>query len=101
MNVSAPLSEIDAQPLPKGTAGLTVRDVRHWTDRTFSFACDRPASFRFRSGEFVMIGLMMEGKPLLRAYSIASPSWADHLEFYSIKVQDGPLTSRLQHLQPG
>ena len=80
----------------------TVTYVKHWTDRLFSFRCTRPASFRFRSGEFVMIGLMGDyGRPLLRAYSIASPSWDEELEFYSIKVQDGPLTSRLQHLQVG
>jgi ferredoxin--NADP+ reductase len=78
-----------------------VRNIRHWTDRTFSFACERPASFRFRSGEFVMIGLLVNGKPLLRAYSIASPSWDEELEFYSIKVQDGPLTSRLQYIAEG
>jgi ferredoxin--NADP+ reductase len=85
----------------RGMAVLAVRDIRHWTDRTFSFRCDRPQGFRFRSGEFVMIGLMIDGKPLLRAYSIASPSWDDELEFYSIKVPDGPLTSRLQHLREG
>ncbi|PRY95289.1 ferredoxin--NADP+ reductase [Hasllibacter halocynthiae] len=80
----------------------TVTSVRHWTDRLFSFRCSRPASLRFRSGEFVMIGLLGDnGRPLLRAYSIASPSWDDELEFYSIKVPDGPLTSRLQHIQPG
>ncbi|MDU8910594.1 ferredoxin--NADP reductase [Aestuariicoccus sp. MJ-SS9] len=86
----------------------TVTSVQHWTDRLFSFRVTRPASLRFRSGEFVMIGLMGDPdpktgkqKPLLRAYSIASPSWDDELEFYSIKVQDGPLTSRLQHIQPG
>jgi ferredoxin--NADP+ reductase len=77
--------------------------VRHWTDQYFSFAITRPASFRFRSGEFVMIGLEGEngGKPILRAYSIASPSFADELEFFSIKVADGPLTSRLQKIRPG
>jgi ferredoxin--NADP+ reductase len=85
----------------RGMAVLKVHDIRHWTDRTFSFRCDRPQGFRFRSGEFVMIGLMADGKPLVRAYSIASPSWDDVLEFYSIKVQDGPLTSRLQHLREG
>lgn len=80
----------------------TVTSVKHYTDRLFSFRVTRPASLRFRSGEFVMIGLLGDnGKPLLRAYSIASPSWDDELEFYSIKVQDGPLTSRLQHIQPG
>ena len=80
----------------------TVTEVTHWTDKLFSFRCTRPQSLRFRSGEFVMIGLMDErGKPLLRAYSIASPNWDDELEFYSIKVQDGPLTSKLQHIKPG
>ena len=85
----------------------TVTEVKHWTDRLFSFRVTRPASLRFRSGEFVMIGLMQtdektgKEKPLLRAYSIASPSWDDELEFYSIKVQDGPLTSRLQHIEVG
>ena len=80
----------------------TVLSVRHWTDRLFSFRVTRPQSLRFRSGEFVMIGLLDDnGKPLLRAYSIASPSWDEELEFYSIKVPDGPLTSRLQHIRPG
>ena len=79
-----------------------VTAVTHWTDRLFSFRLTRPRSLRFRSGEFVMIGLERDdGKPLLRAYSIASPSWDDELEFYSIKVPDGPLTSRLQNIQPG
>ncbi|MDO5643010.1 MAG: ferredoxin--NADP reductase [Paracoccus sp. (in: a-proteobacteria)] len=79
-----------------------VTSVRHWNDRLFSFRVTRPASLRFRSGEFVMIGLMGDnGKPLLRAYSIASPNWDEELEFYSIKVPDGPLTSKLQHIQPG
>jgi ferredoxin--NADP+ reductase len=80
----------------------TVLAVKHFTDRLFSFRITRPASFRFRSGEFVMIGLPKEdGKPLLRAYSLASPFWDEALDFYSIKVADGPLTSRLQHIQPG
>ena len=80
----------------------TVTSVKHWTDRLFSFRVTRPASLRFRSGEFVMIGLLGDtGKPLLRAYSIASPAWDDELEFYSIKVPDGPLTSKLQHIKPG
>lgn len=78
-----------------------VRSVRHWNAHLFSFTITRPPSFRFRSGEFVMIGLPGEGRPLLRAYSIASPSYADELEFLSIKVPDGPLTSRLQQIQPG
>lgn len=82
----------------------TVRWVRRWTDHLFSFAVDRPEDFRFRSGEFVMIGLPSPdgtGKPTLRAYSIASPSWSDELEFFSIRVEDGPLTSRLVDIQPG
>lgn len=80
----------------------TVTEVQHYTDRLFSFRVTRPQSLRFRSGEFVMIGLMGDnGKPLLRAYSIASPAWDEELEFYSIKVPDGPLTSKLQHIQPG
>jgi len=86
----------------------TVTAVEHWTDQLFSFRVTRPQSLRFRSGEFVMIGLMGDPdpktgkqKPLLRAYSIASPAWDEELEFYSIKVQDGPLTSRLQHIKPG
>ncbi|MCB2157991.1 MAG: ferredoxin--NADP reductase [Rhodobacteraceae bacterium] len=80
----------------------TVLSVRHWDDRLFSFRVTRPQSFRFRSGEFVMIGLPGEGgKPVLRAYSIASPFWDEELEFYSIKVPDGPLTSRLQKIRPG
>ncbi|MFK7752986.1 MAG: ferredoxin--NADP reductase [Sedimentitalea sp.] len=80
----------------------TVTSVQHWSDTLFSFRVTRPQSLRFRSGEFVMIGLLKDdGKPLLRAYSIASPSWDDELEFYSIKVPDGPLTSRLQQITPG
>ena len=80
----------------------TVTSVRHYTDSLFAFRVTRPRSLRFRSGEFVMIGLMGDnGRPLLRAYSIASPAWDDELEFYSIKVPDGPLTSRLQRVRPG
>ena len=78
--------------------------TRRWTDRLFSFAVERPESFRFRSGEFVMLGLPAEdgaGKPTLRAYSIASPGWSDELEFFSIQVPDGPLTSRLGRLAAG
>jgi ferredoxin--NADP+ reductase len=82
---------------------LEVLSVHHWTDQLFSFRIRRPEDFRFRSGEFVMIGLPGEdgGKPILRAYSIASPAWDEELEFLSIAVADGPLTSRLQHIQPG
>ncbi len=80
----------------------TVTSVTHWNDSLFSFRVSRPQSLRFRSGEFVMIGLLDgNGRPLLRAYSIASPAWDDELEFYSIKVPNGPLTSRLQHIKTG
>jgi ferredoxin--NADP+ reductase len=91
------------QLLPEHAAFQTcqVRWVRHWNEHLFSFAIERPASFRFRSGEFVMLGLEGEGKPLMRAYSIASPTWSDELEFLSIKVPDGPLTSRLQTIREG
>lgn len=82
---------------------LKVLWVRHWTDHLFSFAVERPATFRFRSGEFVMIGLPGEngGKPVLRAYSVASPAWAEELEFFSIKAPDGVLTPRLQKIVAG
>ncbi len=100
MTEQKPVSDTNAKiALPDAQ---TVLSVKHWTDRLFSFRVARPKTLRFRSGEFVMIGLMGEnGKPLLRAYSIASPSWDEELEFYSIKVPDGPLTSKLQHIQPG
>ena len=78
-----------------------VLSVHHWTDRLFSFRTTRAPSFRFRSGQFVMMGLETEQKPLLRAYSLASASYEETLEFFSIKVADGPLTSRLQHLREG
>lgn len=81
-----------------------VLSVKHWTDTLFSFRIVRPESFRFRSGEFIMLGLPAEeagGKPIMRAYSIASPSWDEELEFYSIKVPNGPLTSRLLKIQAG
>ena len=78
-----------------------VLTVHHWTDRLFSFTTTRSDSLRFSNGHFTMIGLRVNGKPLLRAYSIVSPNYEETLEFLSIKVQDGPLTSRLQHIQPG
>jgi ferredoxin/flavodoxin---NADP+ reductase len=78
-----------------------VLDVHHWTDRLFSFRTTRDRAFRFENGQFVMIGLTVDGKPLLRAYSIASANYEDELEFYSIKVPDGPLTSRLQLIRQG
>lgn len=87
---------------PNAPSEETVLSVHHYTDRLFKFRITRPQSFRFRSGEFIMIGLPKEdGKPLLRAYSVASPNWDDELEFYSIKVPDGPLTSRLQKIAVG
>lgn len=78
-----------------------VLAVRHWTDRLFSFTTTRDAAFRFVNGQFTMLGLESEGKILLRAYSMVSSNYDDELEFLSIKVPDGPLTSRLQHLRPG
>ena len=78
-----------------------VLSVHHWTDAYFTFTCTRDDSLRFENGQFVMVGLMVDGKPLMRAYSVASANWEEHLEFFSIKVQDGPLTSRLQHLKEG
>lgn len=79
----------------------TVLEVHHWNDSLFSFKTTRDASLRFRNGHFVMIGLQVDGKPLVRAYSVASANYEESLEFLSIKVPDGPLTSRLQHLMPG
>ena len=79
----------------------TVTYVHHWNDTLFSFKTTRDPALRFASGHFVMIGLEVDGKPLMRAYSIASANYEEHLEFLSIKVQDGPLTSRLQHLKVG
>lgn len=79
----------------------TVLGVHHWSDSVFSFKTTRASGLRFKNGHFVMLGLEVEGKPLLRAYSVVSANYEEHLEFYSIKVHDGPLTSRLRHLQPG
>ena len=109
MTEQSPVNQATAQKAtPTLPDSQTVTEIEHYTDRLFRFRCTRPASLRFRSGEFVMIGLMGDPhpetgkqKPLLRAYSIASPSWDEELEFYSIKVQDGPLTSKFQHIQPG
>jgi len=78
-----------------------VTYVHHWTDELFTLRTTRDPALRFASGQFVMLGLVVEGKPLLRAYSIVSAYYADELEFFSIKVQDGPLTSRLQHVKVG
>ena len=97
VNVAADPSTV----VPAGATAETVTEVQHYTDALFRFRITRPASFRFRSGEFVMIGLMVGEKPVFRAYSIASPSWDEELEFFSIKVQDGPLTQHLQKIRPG
>src|SRR3989337_2617931 len=79
----------------------TVLSVKHWNDTLFSFTTTRSRGLRFKNGHFLMVGLEVESKPLLRAYSVASPNYEEHLEFFSIKVQNGPLTSRLQHLKVG
>ncbi|MFL5298365.1 MAG: ferredoxin--NADP reductase [Phenylobacterium sp.] len=92
-------------PAPVKASGAffveTVTWVQHWTPSLFSFRTTRDPSLRFSSGQFVMVGLVVDGKPLVRAYSIASPAWHEELEFYSIKVPDGPLTSRLQSIKVG
>ena len=75
--------------------------VHHWSDRTFSFKTTRSQSFKFHAGEFAMIGLQVDGKNILRAYSMVSPPWSEELEFLSIKIQDGELTSQLQHIKVG
>ena len=87
--------------IPTNLTSETVTSVHHWDDYMFSFRLTRPPSFRFNAGEFVMLGLMNGEKPLLRAYSMASPTWDEEVEFLSIKVADGPLTSRLQKIVPG
>ena len=102
MTEQSPVTQTNAARVAQSPDAQVVTAVRHYTDSLFSFRITRPASLRFRSGEFVMIGLMGDnGKPLMRAYSIASPNWDEELEFYSIKVADGPLTSKLQHIQEG
>ena len=90
-----------ALTLPDNVFAEKVLSVRHYSDRMFKFRITRPASFRFRSGEFVMIGLPNAPKPVYRAYSIASPSWDDEIEFFSIKVPGGPLTEQLEKIIPG
>ena len=94
-------TSVSKYPQPAGTHVETVTDVEHYTDRLFRFRITRPPTFRFRSGEFVMIGLPNAEKPVFRAYSIASPSWDEELEFYSIKVPGGPLTEHLQKIVKG
>jgi len=103
---TAAMQNVDAAPAPEfpvpaGVFAEKVVSVTHYTDRLFAFRITRPQSFRFRSGEFVMIGLPNAAKPVFRAYSVASPAWDEELEFYSIKVPDGPLTQHLQKIQPG
>ena len=88
-------------PIPTGVFAQTVTEVQHYTDSLFRFRMTRPDTFRFRSGEFVMIGLPNAEKPVFRAYSVASPSWDEELEFYSIKVSGGPLTEHLQKIKQG
>jgi len=95
------LARPDQAAAPNGFFLEAVLSVHHWTDRLFSFICTREPHFRFGAGQFAMIGMMVEGKPLVRAYSMVSPPWEEHLEFLSIKVAHGPLTSRLQHIVPG
>src|SRR5690349_2490511 len=103
------VSLVQPAPSPTGAAKAsgafyteTVTWVHHWTDTLFSFRTTRDPGLRFMSGQFLMVGLVKEdGKPLVRAYSVASPSWHEELEFYSIKVPDGPLTSRLQNIKVG
>jgi ferredoxin--NADP+ reductase len=104
MNQTAPIGisvPTESFPIPVGVHAERVLSVRHYTDRLFAFRTTRPQSFRFRSGEFVMIGLQNAEKPVFRAYSIASPAWDDELEFFSIKVDDGPLTRHLQKIREG
>src|SRR5579862_1248755 len=97
---ASPLTQpATATPPPAGFHLETVTSVHHWTESLFSFKTTRNPAFRFVTGQFVMLGLQVNGKPLLRAYSIASPSYAEYLEFYSIKVPNGPLTSLLKDLR--
>ncbi len=105
MNTVPTLNSSEARPvpfpIPANVYAETVVSVKHYTDRLFAFRVTRPKSLRFRSGEFVMIGLPNAEKPVFRAYSVASPAWDEELEFFSIKVPDGPLTQHLQKIQPG
>lgn len=101
--ISAPILEGEPSPfaVPAGCYALTVTDVQHYTDRLFRFRVTRPRALRFRSGEFVMIGSPNAERPVFRAYSLASPAWDEELEFFSIKVPDGPLTEHLQKIRVG
>ena len=95
------INNINSTTPPNGALMEQITYVKHYTDRLFSFRTSRSSSLRFRAGEFVMIGLPGDQKPIFRAYSITSPTWDEELEFYSIKVPDGPLTSRLQKIKVG
>jgi ferredoxin/flavodoxin---NADP+ reductase len=101
MSLSAVSETASAFPIPDNVFAEKVVEVEHFTEHLFRFRITRPASFRFRSGEFVMIGLPNAEKPVYRAYSVASPSWDEEIEFFSIKVPDGPLTEHLQKIRPG
>jgi ferredoxin--NADP+ reductase len=101
MDMHAVSESVPVFPIPDNVFAEKVVEVEHFTDHLFRFRITRPASFRFRSGEFVMIGLPNAEKPVFRAYSVASPSWDEEIEFFSIKVPDGPLTEHLQKIQPG
>ena len=94
------IDTLETPAAPDNCFAETVTEIEHYSDRLFRFRMTRPASLRFRSGEFVMIGLPGD-RPVFRAYSIASPCWDDTLEFYSIKVPGGPLTEHLQKIRPG
>ena len=98
---SKSIIEQQSLPLPDSLTQETVLSVKHWADGLFSFHITRPKAFRFRSGEFIMLGLFSSDKPLLRAYSVTSPTWDENLGFLSIMVPDGPLSSQLQHVKPG
>ncbi|MEL6093956.1 ferredoxin--NADP reductase [Bartonella schoenbuchensis] len=101
-NVQSNISSVASNfPIPDNVFALTVQEVCHYTDHLFKFRLSRPETFRFRSGEFVMIGLPNAEKPIYRAYSIASPFWDEQLEFFSIKVPGGPLTEHLQKIKIG
>ncbi len=103
--LNATMAQSRRAPCPPAMSAAFIREtileVRHWTEDYFSFTTSRDDGFRFENGQFVMLGLEVEGKPLLRAYSVASANWEEQLEFFSIKVANGPLTSRLQHIREG
>lgn len=94
-------AQVAERPLPANLRRERVTQIQHYTDKLFSFRTTRAPAFRFQSGQFAMIGLEVDGRPLLRAYSMTSGIYDDYLEFFSIKVPNGPLTSRLQHIRPG